>query len=47
MPEELMNIGLFYSATENPAEAEKAYRTAMKLSLTGRLSSSPRHSRRR
>jgi cytochrome c-type biogenesis protein CcmH/NrfG len=32
MPEELMNIGLFYSATENPAEAEKAYRTAMKLS---------------
>ena len=32
MPEELMNIGLFYSATGNPTEAEKSYRTAIKLS---------------
>jgi predicted CXXCH cytochrome family protein len=31
MPEELMNIGLFYGATGNPTEAEKAYRTALKL----------------
>jgi predicted CXXCH cytochrome family protein len=31
MPEEQMNIGLFYSARGNPVAAEKAYRTALKL----------------
>jgi len=32
MPEELMNIAQFYSATGNPAEAEKAFLAALKLS---------------
>ena len=32
MPEDLMNTGLFHSATGNPAEAERSYRMAMKLS---------------
>jgi len=32
MPEEQMNLGLFYNATGNPSEAEKSYRSALKLS---------------
>lgn len=31
MPEEQLNIALFYSATGNPTEAEKSYRTALEL----------------
>ena len=32
MPEEQMNMGLFYNVTGDPIAAEKAYRTALKLS---------------
>ena len=32
MPEEQMNMGLFYNTTGDPVAAEKAYRTALKLS---------------
>jgi predicted CXXCH cytochrome family protein len=32
MPEEQMNLGMFYNTTGDPLAAEKAYRTALKLS---------------
>ncbi len=32
MPEELMNLALFYSASGDPLAAEKAYRSALKIS---------------
>jgi predicted CXXCH cytochrome family protein len=34
MPEELMNLALFHSATGDPGGAEKSYRNALKLSPT-------------